>query len=263
MRIYPFPGSRKKIITILFIVGVTSFLFAQEPNLDSARDSATAKKESSWEERNLSELQRQARQYRRQGVELQRIGNLDTALSLYQKAIELDPVYAIAYNDLGIMYEAKGLLEQAEENYLKSIKIDPRYLSAYSNLALLYENKRNLDKATLYWEKRAELGSPDDPWTERAKQRLEDIGLVREGRTSGLKEREVIGLMKEIVNQKDILKQDNKALGNKYFQKAKQSYEKEDYATAIKEALDAQQLEPANKEIEKFIEKVQIRALSR
>ncbi len=241
MHIPSFQNTIRKIATIVLVLGVASFVFAQKP----------------------SSLQEQARNYRSQGVEFQRSGDIDAAMSLYQKAIELDPAYAVAYNDLGIIYEIKGSLERAQESYLKSIKIDPQYLSAYSNLALLYENKRDLDKAALYWQKRAELGSPDDPWTQKARQRLEDIRLVLRGGAGKYKEQEIIRLIDEVGNQKIILRQSNQALADKCFEKAKQNYLKQNYAAAIKEALDAQQLDPANKDIEAFIEKVQLRALSR
>jgi len=222
-----------------------------------AKDTSTAKEDSLGK-------QNQARIYREEGLEQQNLGNLDAAMSLYQKAIELDPTFAVAYNDLGIVYEAKGSVRQAEESYLKAIKIDSNYLSAYSNLALLYENQRNLEKASFYWAKRAELGSPDDPWTLKAKQRLEDISLITGGRAiESSREQEVIGLIKDVTEEKSILRQDNKALAKKYLEEAKQSYDKEDYATAIKKAASAQQLDPTNREIEEFIEKVQIRALSR
>lgn len=246
--IYTLQKKSNYTIAILFFLSITSFIFAQEKSLDT-----------------LSELQKQARAYRNQGFGLQRIGDLEGAMSLYQKAIELDPAYAVAYNDLGIIYEAKGDLEKAEQNYLKAITVDPDYLSAYSNLALLYENKRELNKAILYWEKRAELGSDDDPWTEKARQRLNDIHLVQEGLRFNLdsREQEVIDLVKDVLDEKSVLREDDTAQAKKYFEKARQSYNRQDYATARKEALDAQALDPANKEIEKFIEEVQRKALSR
>jgi len=279
----------RKIVTILLALGGASFLFAQEPSDSTAnrgyisshgvpeekkgtvifREDLSTPGLPLEKEDNLSSLQKQARSYRTHGLEFQRIGNIDAAMSLYQKAIQLDPAYAVVYNDLGIIYEIKGFLDRAQECYLKSIKIDPQYPSVYSNLALLYENKRDLDKAAFYWNKRAELGSPDDPWAEKAKQRLDDIRLVLQGGFSESNEQEIIRLMREVANQKTILnqkitqKQDNQILADKYFEKAKQSYHKLNYAAAIKEALDAQQLDPANKEIEEFIEKAQLRALSK
>ncbi|KPK97460.1 MAG: hypothetical protein AMJ95_08870 [Omnitrophica WOR_2 bacterium SM23_72] len=226
------------------------------------------------EEKNLTALQSYARIYRDQGCALQNMGNLDEAMVLYQKAAEFDPSYAIVYNDLGIVYEAKGMLERAEKSYLRAIQTDPYFLSPYSNLAIFYENKRDLDKAKIYWEKRAQMGLADDPWTQRARKRLEDIRLVLSDRPlEDIREREVSRFLKDVTNQKRIfrVKEGNKE-GDKevdkgkslsLFEKAKMSYEAGDYAAAIKEALDAQQLDPSNKQIETFIEEVQLRALSR
>lgn len=247
---YLFQNRIKNTATIILFFCIVSFLFAHEPSPDS--------------EKNLSELQKQARIYRSQGLELQHMGNLDAAMSLYQKAIELDPSYAIVYNDLGIIYETEGQIDRAEEVYLKSMQLDPGYLSAYSNLALLYENKRDLEKAAFYWNKRIELDSPDDPWTQKAKKRLEDISSVLSKRPNeDIKERQVINLMRDVAVEKALLKEDEKLLSKKYFEKAMQNYNKQRYAEALKEAQDAQQLDPTNEEIEKFIEKVQLRALSK
>jgi tetratricopeptide (TPR) repeat protein len=212
----------------------------------------------------LTVLEEQARSYREEGIKAQDIGDLDSAMKLYQKAVEVDPAYAVAYNDLGVIYEAKGMIDRAEESYLKAVKIDPYYLSTYTNLALFYEEKRELSKAAYCWKKRAELGDFNDLWTQKARQRLEDIRLslspmpVRESR-----EQNVLKLMKDVANEKYILGHDDKMLAHKHFIKAKDSYAKSDYATAIKEALDARHLDPDNKDIMEFIERTQHRALSR
>jgi len=212
----------------------------------------------------LNALQSQAREYRDAGVKRQDTGDLDTAMNLYQKAIELDPVYAVAYNDLGVIYEAKGMIDRAEESYLKAIKVDPYYLSTYSNLALFYENKRELSKAAYCWNKRLELGDFNDPWTQKARQRLEDIRLSLSPKpASDTREQDLLKLMKDISHEKDMLGRDNKMLANKHFLKAKESYAKSDYATAVREGLDAQFLDPDNKEINDLVEKAQQRALTR
>jgi len=288
MYIYSRPNNKETTITILLILGFGLFLAPLESRCDSGankgyiesnnipeiKKGGVISRESSSsgaltgfslpEERDLTALQKQARKYRRQGLEYQRIGNIDEAMSFYQKAIELDPAYAVTYNDLGITYESKGMIERAIGAYLMAIKIDPSYLSAYTNLALIYENKRDLKQAAFYWEKRAQLGSYDDPWTEKARQRLKDIGLVLSNNPlEDAREEEVYSFLKDVENQKSILRKDDSALSNKHFDKAKQSYDRGDFATAIKEAVDAQQLNPANREIEKFIEKVQLRALSK
>jgi Flp pilus assembly protein TadD len=244
----------KFIITIIITLCVFCFvglLFAKNKPVDPAA-------------RNIpNELQEQAREYRQAGLENQRMGNLPAAMSLYQKAIAIDPGYAVAYNDLGVIYEAANFPERAEESYLKSIKIDPDYLSAYANLALFYENQRDLEKAAYYWAKRAGSGLPDDPWTQRAASRLKDIRLVLSSKPiADQREKDVIGLMKDAAVYKSVLNKDDAALAQARFSKAKQSYNKGDLATAVKEALDAQYLDQNNPEIEVFIEKAVLRALS-
>lgn len=215
------------------------------------------------DENNLTMLQKQARMYRAQGLEAQARGNLETAMIYYQKAIELDPAYVIAYNDLGIIYEANGQIDRSEESYLKAIKIDPNYLSSYSNLALLYENKRDLKNAYLYWQKRAELGTSDDPWTLKARSRCEDIALILGEKSIDSREEEVLDLVKDVSQEKAFLRKDNKELSKYYFEKAKLNFQKSNNLIALQEALRAHQLDPSNETINEFIEKLETRLLSK
>ncbi len=227
MHIPSFPSSTRKIITLLLVWGIPSFLFAQEAGPDlaanrgfieyhevpeakkgtiifeaapghRAKDIAPQPKKD-----DLTDLQKKARVYRSQGWEFQRAGDIDRAMSSYKNAIASDPAYAVAYNDLGVIYETKGLLDLAEENYLKAVNIDPYYLSAYSNLALLYEQKHQLDKADFYWRRRVELGCTGDPWTEKAKKHLEDIRVASQD-TGGIPdEQKILGLIEEALEQAD------------------------------------------------------------
>ena len=210
------------------------------------------------------QLQEQAKRYRMAGLENQNMGNLPLALSLYQKAIAIDPGYAAAYNDLGVLYEATGFPERAEESYLKSLKIDAYYLSACTNLAFFYENKRELEKAAFYWEKRARLGLSDDPWTQKAIERLKDIRAVLSSRPiADQREESVLSLMNDVSVRKVASNKDDKSLAQDHFQKANLSYNRGDLAAAVKQALDAQYLDQDNPEIEAFIEKAELRALTR
>ena len=123
-------------------------------------------------------LRDEAASYREKGYEIQKTGDIDTAMSWYQKAAELDIEYAAPHNDLGILFETKGWLDRAEAEYLKSIILDPNYEKAHTNLALLYERKGELEKAAFHWMRRYKLGVPGDTWTDEAKQRLEKLGLI-------------------------------------------------------------------------------------
>ena len=239
-------------IAILFVLMFTGLTFAQGEKINSAVEEMSDVK------------QEQARKYRELGLEYQEMGNLTDALSFYQKAIAIYPNFAVAYNDIGVVYEAMGSLDRAEENYLKSIKIDPAYSSAYTNLALFYEGQRNLEKAAFYWNKRVAVGTPEDPWTQKAASRLRDIRMSLSSQPfSDDREEEVLGLMQEVTGNKIGLNQDDNALAQMHFKKAKQSFDRGDMATAIKEALDAEYLDQDNPEIEAFIEKAERRALTR
>jgi len=257
------------ILNFLFVASIFAsesnyFSFCERVSTGEPKPAISEKKDS------FTELENSARVYRAQGYEFQNMGDFDSALALYQKAVELDPKYAIAYNDLGIIYEAKGDTDRAEESYLKAVKIDPYFLSAYSNLAILYENKRDLEKAAYYWQKRFELGKNDDPWKERARNRMEDIRMVLSSNPAQeAKEKEALRMASGVAMKKQKASRKmqgldkNIILSQKHFEKAKKYYLKRDYAGAFKEALDAAYLDPSNKEINSFIEKVQSEALTR
>ena len=246
------PKFRIILIAILGVLFFVEFVFAQAPQPSSLTDDISITK------------QEQAKKYRELGLEYQRLGNLADALSFYQKAVAIYPDFAVVYNDIGVVYEGMGTPEQAEENYLKSIKIDPNYASAYTNLALFYEGQRNLDKAVFYWNKRAAIGDPLDPWTQKAVNRLSDIRVSLSDRPfSDQREKDVLSLMQNVVEDKTEFDQSDKALAQEHFKKAKQSFNSGDMATAIKEALDAEYLDQDNREIEAFIEKAELRALTR
>jgi len=245
----------KFIITAIAISSVFCFtgaVFAQGTKCNSSSTGV------------LDAKQEQAKKYRELGLECQQIGDLAQALIYYEKAIAIYPNFALVYNDLGVVYEAMGSLDRAEQNYLKSVKIDPAYAGVYTNLALLYEGKRNLERAEFYWNKRAEMGPVDDPWKQKAVNRLHDIRMSLSGHPfSDAREEEVLGLMKEIAGNKTESNKDDAGLAQAHFKKAKFSFSRGDMATAIKEALDAQYLDQDNPEIEAFIEKAELRALTR
>jgi len=78
-----------------------------------------------------------------------------------------------------------------------------------------------------------------------------------------MREQEIVALMTDVVEYKDILKKDNKALAASYMRKCKLMEQKGDQVTALKMAIDAQQLDPTNEKITEYIDKLQIRNLSK
>ncbi len=126
-------------------------------------------------ETGLSESRKQALIYRLDGLRSQKSGNLEVALSLFQKAIEIDPSLAAAYNDIGIIYETMDSPEPAEKAYLQAIELDQDFAGPYANLALFYESQNQMDKAVFYWASRAEMGLEEDPWRKKAKDRCAEL----------------------------------------------------------------------------------------
>ena len=124
------------------------------------------------------EMRCQAEEYRQKGWQAQQAGDMNSAISSYQKALYIDPSYACAFNDLGVIYEARGFMDRAKEMYTKAMEADPAYPSSYSNMALLYESQKDYPHAIVYWIKRSMVGSLGDPWTKVALKRLEQINQV-------------------------------------------------------------------------------------
>lgn len=263
-----------KIICILCVI-CQAFIFTQPSAADTLSGSSTIPERKKgtllFEGRSADRVKQppvelyaeDAKLYRIQGLEAQKRGEFGLAYTYYQKAIELYPGYAVVYNDMGVVCEARGETGRAEENYLKAIKIDPGYLSPYSNLALLYENKRDFRNASLYWQKRALLGSPNDAWTKRARARYNAICMTIGDRPLDAREQEVVSFTDEISQQKTLAKRNSQALADYHFGKAKNNLYSGDDVVALKEAITANQLDPGNDSINDFIERLQKRLLTK
>jgi tetratricopeptide (TPR) repeat protein len=84
---------------------------------------------------------------RRRGFVLDELQQFDRAIADYNKAIELDPRYAAAYNNRGYVYRQKGELDRAIADYSKAIELDPNDFRAYNNRGHAYRQKGELDRA--------------------------------------------------------------------------------------------------------------------
>ncbi len=66
---------------------------------------------------------------------------LEEAEGLYLKAIELDPGFCEAMDNLGQLLRSQGMVEEAISWYLRSIEILPDNRVAHQNLFVLYAKK--------------------------------------------------------------------------------------------------------------------------
>ena len=80
------------------------------------------------------------------GINVAQRGLWREAIYRWEKAVELDPTYAAAYNDLGIAYEHEGDLSKARKAYEKALALDPNNVQIRQNYELFKEiNDRATD----------------------------------------------------------------------------------------------------------------------
>src|ERR1043165_2721265 len=73
------------------------------------------------------------------GVDVAQRGLWREAIYRWEKAVEVDPTYAAAYNDLAVAYEHEGQLEKARQAYDKALEIEPNNSQIRQNYELFKE----------------------------------------------------------------------------------------------------------------------------
>jgi Tfp pilus assembly protein PilF len=73
------------------------------------------------------------------GINVAQRGLWREAIYRWEKAVELDPGYAAAFNDLAIAYEHEGQLQKARKAYEKALEIDPNNSQIRQNYELFKE----------------------------------------------------------------------------------------------------------------------------
>jgi TolB-like protein/class 3 adenylate cyclase/lipopolysaccharide biosynthesis regulator YciM len=87
------------------------------------------------------------------------------AISLLNKAIELDPLSAIPPTDLGQVYYHSGNYTKATEVYLESLELDSNYVYTYAYLGQTYAIQNKLDEAEKAFQYAVQLTKNKDPAT--------------------------------------------------------------------------------------------------
>ena len=73
------------------------------------------------------------------GIKVAQSNLWNEALYRWQKAVELDPSYAAAWNNLAIAYEHEGKFEEAKKAYERALELDPKNLMIRQNYDLFKE----------------------------------------------------------------------------------------------------------------------------
>ena len=73
------------------------------------------------------------------GITVAERGLWREAIYRWEKAVELDPTYAAAYNDLAVAYEREGQFAKARKAYEKAIELEPNNFQIRQNYDLFKE----------------------------------------------------------------------------------------------------------------------------
>ena len=81
------------------------------------------------------------------------LGQMDTAVNRYEKALDIKPDYADAHNNLAITLQGLDQLDAAVERYKKALAIKPDYAEAHYNLGDTLHKLGQLDASVRSYEK--------------------------------------------------------------------------------------------------------------
>jgi tetratricopeptide (TPR) repeat protein len=86
----------------------------------------------------------------------------DDAIEAYQRVVAVEPGYAAAWNNLGLLHHRMGQYTEAQEAYEAALRAEPGCAEAAYNLGSLYEDLGELPASIRYYLRALEL-SPDYP----------------------------------------------------------------------------------------------------
>ena len=100
--------------------------------------------------------------YNLAGLILSASNKTDESLKYYLKGIDLDPNFAIIYNNIGLLFFKKGgedNIKKAKKFYEKSISLDKEIVEPCNNLGNLYNSIGNYEQSINYYKKALEINS--------------------------------------------------------------------------------------------------------
>ena len=73
------------------------------------------------------------------GIAVAQKGLWREAIYRWERAVDLDPVYAAAWNNLGIGYEHEGRFDEARDAYERALDLEPNNMMIQQNYDLFRE----------------------------------------------------------------------------------------------------------------------------
>jgi tetratricopeptide (TPR) repeat protein len=116
------------------------------------------------------------------GLLLHRLGRYDDARQAYTRALQHDPRCAEAAYNLGSLDEDCGDVEQAVRHYGRALEVSPDYADAHFNLAAALARTGRNSEAVAHWQRYLELDAAS-PWARIARAHLEVVEPPEAGPT--------------------------------------------------------------------------------
>ena len=85
-------------------------------------------------------------------VELERVGDYESAISNFENVIEYKENNELLYYSLAQAYEANNEIDKAISNYLKAIAVNDKFTLAYKKVGILFLAREDFDDAIEYFE---------------------------------------------------------------------------------------------------------------
>ncbi|MCG9890816.1 MAG: glycosyltransferase [Thermosynechococcaceae cyanobacterium MS004] len=104
---------------------------------------------------------------------------IDLAEPLLKKALQLQPDWAIAYYNLGLLHKALGRLPEAIAAYQKAIQLQPHSPAAYQNLGVVYLKLGQIPAALTSFSKAIALYQESSPAeAAQLQHKLQELGWI-------------------------------------------------------------------------------------
>jgi tetratricopeptide (TPR) repeat protein len=118
--------------------------------------------EIAWAQKAIALDPKFALAYINYGNALASSGKLEEAKAAFNKAAELSPRDPLAFYSLGMVAEQEKKFDDAVSFYKKSVELDPKFENGYFNLAALYANWKKYDEAVAMLRKVLEINPRAD-----------------------------------------------------------------------------------------------------
>ncbi len=107
------------------------------------------------------------------GLAFQQAGRIEDAIAEHEKALELDPEFALAHTNLIILYGKTQQPQKAEEHFRAAVRLNPNSADSYYNYGVLLFERHEFIEAEKMFRKAVEL----DPFHSQA---YHNLGFMRE-----------------------------------------------------------------------------------